>query len=421
MGGTTKQRKWKDTALWAKIRQFPSQLRGFIEQHMKEKTSLFQPVPVSKDTVQRLDSEWTKQLELTQGGVVSSQAAEEESQLLQQIRTITEQKNRNNVTRTEAYWHIYAENPELHWALLAHMVSRNGGWCMTDLQGDMLPRLLPAKLADSLFAFLERANSLIFHDAYPQLLLYQESKKKNKPLFHLLTALGVSSWMLPVWEEFWRSHDAAVLTISLIVNEQNFIEHRIVQNELYQKTVLDQLLFKSQAFLQLNQVAFPFKLRSANEPGNPWHFAGLILEHFAHLSERIEFGKSLYAIIYGVPEVLQGVVRFASSTPHTGSRADYWPKHYSPIAKTSPDTKYQRRLDGSAWKANAVPLYSPPLAQAWPDRLVAPVEPGDWFTDVSKPLSHMTAIPVPVPFDMTNEIFDGLNKLELAICAKELL
>lgn len=44
-----------------------------------------------------------------------------------------------------AYYDYYLRYPEIHWAFLGHMVSRNGGWNMTDLKGDLLSRLLSEK------------------------------------------------------------------------------------------------------------------------------------------------------------------------------------------------------------------------------------------------------------------------------------
>ncbi|SDO44820.1 Protein of unknown function [Paenibacillus sp. yr247] len=423
MGETAKSGKCKDRGMWAKMRLLPSALLHFVNPIRKKADAVHDPIPVSKTSIRRLEALWKSQLEFSQAGAISQMASSEEKLILNRIKDKTRHENRNNVTRTGAYWTAYEENPELHWALLAHMVSRNGGWCMTDLRGELLPHLLNKTMTVHLFNFLERANGLIFHDAYPQLLLYAESKKQQRSLFHLLPALNVSAWMQPVWQDYWMHNESAVLTISLIINEQNFIEQRVVQNAYYQQTVLNTPLFKSQAWLQLNQVGFPFSslLQSASNQDPSSHLAGLILENFADLSERIEFGKSLYAILFGVPEVYQGVLSFAASTSHTGSRADYWPHLYTPTGKASPDKKYQERLDGCVWKPGAAPLYSPPLAQAWPDQPLELVQPGDWFIDLRKPLQHMRAIPVPVPFDMTNEVYFGLNKIELAIRASEML
>jgi hypothetical protein len=65
--------------------------------------------------------------------------------LVAEIRHQTAVHNRNNLTRTKAYLDFYREHPELEWAFLAHMVSRNSGWNMTDLHGEWLPRLCPGR------------------------------------------------------------------------------------------------------------------------------------------------------------------------------------------------------------------------------------------------------------------------------------
>lgn len=44
-------------------------------------------------------------------------------------------------------------NIEIHWALLGHMVSRNGGWNMTDLKGDLYTRILSEKDQFIFFSF----------------------------------------------------------------------------------------------------------------------------------------------------------------------------------------------------------------------------------------------------------------------------
>ena len=64
--------------------------------------------------------------------------------------------------------------------------------------------------------------------------------------------------MIPVWSDFWPNQESAALTIALIVNEQNYIEQRIVKNKQIQQNVLNTPLFKTQAWLQFNQVGFPF-------------------------------------------------------------------------------------------------------------------------------------------------------------------
>lgn len=87
---------------------------------------------------------------------------EREQRLIQSIVKHTKNLNKNNVTRTEAYFQFYTNYPEIHWAFLGHMVSRNGGWNMTDLKGDLLTKLLTPDEQLAFFSFLERGNWLIF-------------------------------------------------------------------------------------------------------------------------------------------------------------------------------------------------------------------------------------------------------------------
>ncbi|TGU43045.1 DUF2515 domain-containing protein, partial [Mesorhizobium sp. M00.F.Ca.ET.186.01.1.1] len=86
------------------------------------------------------------------------------------IRNKTKESNGDNLDRTSAYLAFFRRHPEVHWALLAHLVSRNAGWSMTDLRGELLPRLLAKKVQHDYFSLLERGNRLIFQDTYPQLL-----------------------------------------------------------------------------------------------------------------------------------------------------------------------------------------------------------------------------------------------------------
>lgn len=352
----------------------------------------------------------------------------EENAIAQSIREETTRLNRNNATRTAAYWKLFERRPELHWALLAHMVSRNGGWNMTDLKGELLPRLLSPARAEAIFAFLERANALIFQDAYPQLRLYEYSVERRQPHFHLLPAFGVSAFMRPVWEQFWRERGSALLTVALIVNEQHYIERRVVRDERFRRSVLDTTAFHALSLLQLNAIVLPYAPKAEPENGtgtaaaNPdYRLAGLILENFSELEERIEFGKQLYAILFGVPDIAAGARAFAAARPHSGSRADYWPGLFAPLNKDAQQAKYAEKLDGGKLLPGAAPLYSPKLEQAWPDVAFAPPERFDWYEGGSGPFRFLTKPRLPASFDMTNEYAFALNKLELAVLAGELL
>jgi hypothetical protein len=295
--------------------------------------------------------------------------------LYERIRTETARLNRNNITRTQAYWDIYERVPELHWALLAHMVSRNGGYNMTDLRGDLFSRVLEGAEAERFFQFLERANYLIFGDAYPQLLLYEASRDAGRPLFHLLPYFGVSQFMGIVWGRFWETNDSELLTMALVVNEQNFIEHRVVRHPKY-RSVVHSFEFTAQTLLNLTQVVFPYRSPGANPLVQ---LAGVTVETFLSLTERIDTGRRLYAILFGRSDVYEGVMRWAADTPHTASRMDYWPHLYARQVSQEGGHRYRPRLNGLLLKKGAPPFHSPRLADVWPDvKHPDPVEGHDW-------------------------------------------
>lgn len=391
-----------------------------------------EPLSLSAAAVARLKDAWSKLEAAPAGGEAPSSDSsgefefsaaswsQDERMLIERIRKDTAEANRNNVTRTEAYRNVYFHAPELHWALLAHLVSRNGGWNMTDLQGEWLPRLLADSQRRDVFLFLERANALIFSDAYPQLLLYQWSRSLGRSLFHLLPAFGVSRFMMPVWKLFWRERDSALLTMSLIVNEQHFIEGRVVRSPYFDQRVLHTLFFGLQSLLQLNGVFFPYGSADEEEGGcGELRLAGLILENFRDLEERIEFGKRLYAMLFGVPQVFEGARGFAAAVKHSGSRGDYAPHLFEDVRHRPPRRIYEEKLLGGRLKPGADRIYSPPLQSAWKDHPMEPVEPGDWFEQVGQVAGFFRELPLPRNFEMTNEYGLMLSKLELAVLASQ--
>ena len=128
--------------------------------------------------------------------------SKEEEILIHTIKERTKLLNQNNVTRTRAYYQFYKRYPEIHWALLGHMVSRNGGWNMTDLKGIYIRSCYLRKI--NLLSFLFRTgNWLIFQDVYPQFLLYEQSVKIQKS-FYLLPHLNVSTFMETMWNFFGK-------------------------------------------------------------------------------------------------------------------------------------------------------------------------------------------------------------------------
>lgn len=367
-------------------------------------------LPITKEEIRRLRKS------ALHGTNTASSALQmlkpDEQSLIASIREETERCNRNNITRTTAYWHVFQRTPELHWAFLAHMVSRNGGWTMTDLKGGLLPRLLSRERAKAIFALLERANGLIFQDAYPQLLLYEAAVIRKQKLFHLLPEFGVSAFMRPVWDQFWEERNSALLTVGLIVNEQNYIEGRVVQDDYFRRTVLDTPAFQAQSLLQMNMIVFPYRSEG---------LAGLVIEDFTDLRERIAFGKKLYSILFAVPGIARGARDFAGGKPHSGSREDYWPHLFASVRKDIPSASYTTKLEGAKLRPGAEPFYSPKLEHSWKDVPFHRVERYDWQTSSKDAFDWFETLHAPASFEITNEYGFSLNKLELAVLAGELL
>ncbi|WP_445614166.1 DUF2515 family protein [Geobacillus sp. YF-1] len=320
-------------------------------------------------------------------------ARPEEEAIIAAVRRATAEQNRNNVTRTAAYLAMFERYPELHWAFLAHLVSRNGGWNMTDLRGGLLPRLLPNEMIAPLFLFLERANALIFHDAYPQLLLYAESKRRRTPLFHLLPALGVSSFMQPLWELFWHTGDAPLLTVALIVNEQYYIQLRVVEHPFFRARVLSSWPFIVEQWLGFNDVLIPF------EQNGRVNLAGTTVRNFIDVHHRIHIGKTLYSLLLFDARLFRGAVRFARRVPHSGSRADVWPQRFT--------------ADRGGHR-----LYSPTLESVWPDLIHSFSDQRDWFTDHTI-IRALETLPLPASGDMTGRYERHLAMMKAAAQAAE--
>lgn len=250
---------------------------------------------------------------------------------------------------------------------------------------------------------LESCNSLIFGDAYPQLRLYAESKRLGVGLFRLLPSFGVSAFMRPFWERFWTERDSVLLSAALIVNEQHYIQSRVVENGLFRKHVFDHAAFRAQPLLQLNQIVFPLKLGARSVL-----LAGRILERFENLEERIEFGKCLYAMLFGYPAVLRGASAFAKDVPHTGSRADYWPNVFANKQKTGTMAGLEQRR----W-------HSPELSAAWPDKPLTAASRGDWYSNgaTQETFACMETLPLPRMIAMSREHMHGQRKLQAAVLA----
>ena len=127
--------------------------------------------------------------------------------LVAMINDCTAFYNKDNISRTQAYFSFYQKYPEIKWSFLASMVSRNAGWNMCDLEGSILSKSLSPEYRKRLFLTYETANAIIFRDVFPQLLLYHYSTELQTFLFHLLPEFFTSKFMQQEWTEFWYRRD----------------------------------------------------------------------------------------------------------------------------------------------------------------------------------------------------------------------
>lgn len=335
-----------------------------------------------------------------------------EKKLIEEIRVKTNSLNENNITRTKAYLDFYIQFPEVHWAFLAHMVSRNAGWNMTDLKGSFLSRLLRVKQSLSFFSFLERGNWLIFQDAFPQLLLYEETRKTEDNLFHLLPHFHVSYFMEIIWHHFLKTSRSDLLTNGLIINEQNYIQGRLLENQMYQKETIHTLEFQLQDLLSMNQLIVPYIA------GEKVQLLGETLHIFESLPNRILFGKKLYQILYG--EQKNQIKKWAMQTAHTGSRKDFWPHLFNEINEQAPNALFKPTLQDCKLLPGSSRLFSPKLTYAWPNVNHEKAEVKDWYHNWHV-IHELTDYDGELNSNITKEYCYTLKKQELAIIAKEVL
>lgn len=345
----------------------------------------------------------------------------EEQELIRDIGEKTKRANRDNLSRTRAYFDFYRDHPEIHWAMLAHLVSRNGGYHMTDLKTPWLTHMLTQQQQEDFFHLLERCNWLIFQDAYPQLLLYAYSKATQKNRMKLLSAFHVSRLMIALWQWFLGQekvphnqsmvdkHTASkLLTYALIHNEQNYIEKRVIKDSFYKMRILDSWKFNAQSIFHLNHVVFPYLDLEEDRP----QVSGLAVTHFDILEKRIEVGKCLYQLLFEHREISKRIQQWAATHQHTASRSDYWPDLFSRqpdghagVLKLSHHGLHQQQLK----------VYSPPLEQAWQVVQHQPAEQLEDWCQSERELHRLWLDgrkPIPQAH-FTHEHLLALNEIEL--------
>ncbi|GIN89998.1 hypothetical protein J6TS1_03510 [Siminovitchia terrae] len=336
----------------------------------------------------------------------------EDQMIVGQIRQTTKMLNINNVTRTKAYLDFYLRYPEIHWAFLGHLVSRNGGWNMTDLKGDLLSRLMSEKKQEEFFEFLERGNWLIFQDAFPQFLLYEESIRRGRSLFYLLPYLEISRYMEVIWNDFWLRGDSYTLAMAQVVNEQSYLEARMIQNPFYKEKVLHTLEFVLQDLLSFNQILFP------SRNGAKAVLTGMTIHQFGSLHERIILGRRLYQLLFKDWRRHKKILNWCMSHTHSGSRKDYWPHIFNDVNEGVPGPLQIRRLKNCRLIKGSPKLYSPLLEYAWPNMKHRPAEPGDWFDDPNV-VVYLKKNDEAIDGEITGDYCETLQNLELAVLAKK--
>lgn len=278
----------------------------------------------------------------------------DEEKLINRISLITDKCNLDNISRTKAYLCYYTKNQEIQWAFLASQVSRNAGWNMCDLSGAWLPLVVSIEKRQQIYLTYEKANWLIFKDAYPQLLLYEYSTKINAPMFHLLKFFQVSSFMEEEWLAFWKYKDKQRLMNSLIINEQNVIQKPVIKNGRIKHSVFHYLPYLFQDILHFNAVLFP-TLHG--------ELYGASVSNFTSLNERIKLGNTLASLLYK-PNLYQDFYLFARKIEHTGSRHDYEKYLYPKLSNTTPILRsVYPVVNHSVWKRDD--WYKKKIKKSW--------------------------------------------------------
>jgi hypothetical protein len=320
---------------------------------------------ISNDQYEKLLKKWENALLSRTSPAI--RINDSQTTVIQYIKKETKKLNQNNLTRTAGYFSFFQQNPEIIWSFLAHMVSRNAGYFMTDLKGEFLDSLIKPADAKALYSILEQGNSMIFQDAYPQLLLYKESKRAKRSLFHLSRHFNISPFMEGVWELFFEGDDSHLLPIAQIINEQKHIEHHLIKTKQFQY-LKRSLPYRIQNWLQLSQVLFPVvPLKNT---------AGKSISQFDDINNRITVGKHLYWLL-SQKQHFSKVFQFAAETPHSASRSDYAPHLFS-INRLA-ITKTKEKLTLFKVKNNEK-IYSPKLEDVWTETYNGPFFSEEWFS-----------------------------------------
>lgn len=203
------------------------------------------------------------------------------------------------------------------------------------------------------------------------------------------------------------------MTVSQIINEQSYLEERVINHPTFKKNVLDSMEFLLQDTLSMNHILFPYK------KGGQIELIGETLHHFESLHERILLGKRLYSLLFGKKK--EAIQRWATSTPHTGSRKDYWPNIFHDIKEDVPGTIFKKRIHNCQLSPGASRIYSPLLKNAWKDEKQREAEKGDWYNNW-KVVYYLVDTPEQTSNgEMKSEYCKTIEKLEFVTKAKQIV
>lgn len=250
-------------------------------------------------------------------------------------------RNRDNVARTESYLELYGYTvdhpPDLPWLLMAHLVSRSAGYLMTAaaeaLEAPRWP--VPREAVLEYFYFLERANFLIFQDAWHHVLLHLLGRVEQ------MRPGRVPAFMQQAWRRYQAATcDAAAATpqverglvLDLVTNEQNYIERRVVHNPRYARAL--ELVTLAEQGGQEGAVYLPGSAARIRVGG------------FADLRRRIEAGRRIFDDVLVHRVERRRLFEWAQEHPHTGSRADHGGRPSRALREAWPvSTVLQQRPD----------------------------------------------------------------------------
>jgi Protein of unknown function (DUF2515) len=258
-----------------------------------------------------------------------------------------DERNTDNVTRTDSYLQLYAwtvaSGRELPWLLMAHLVSRNAGYLMSDLARSLDgkagadPDLRGAM--ESLMALLERANFLIFHDAWHHVLhaLLGRADALSSP--------RTPRFMIDAWQRHARDgrDGERTLVLDLVHNEQHLIERRAVHHAH---------LAPGLRLLQMIEMSGREKPLHFPIEGAP----AITVGGFAQVERRIAAGARIFDEVVADRGRRAALLTWAQAHPHTGSRAVYGGKPGPTIRAAWPVVRLR-----AMWSAIHAPMEPDPL------------------------------------------------------------